>query len=222
MQPIITYIPNSSWGDKLHKAALAARLCYSSNRPLKPMDEHEEIALIRRVLQKGHMSILEHCEATFLIEKVSRNFTHQLVRHRHMAFSQQSLHYTVATDNFEIAEGHRDHWENCKKSVFKVYKQMIHLGVKPEQARHILPSGIETKILVTANLRQWLQFLDVRLCATNCTEMIVVADQIKEQLEQAFPILKEFIGPKCKFGICMEGKKYCGRKGVKVWKWKKA
>jgi thymidylate synthase, flavin-dependent len=44
-------------------------------------------------IASGHYSILEHIYFTFLIENISRSCSHQLVRHRHFSYSQQSQRY---------------------------------------------------------------------------------------------------------------------------------
>jgi thymidylate synthase (FAD) len=39
-----------------------------------------EKSFISMLINKGHLSVLEHAQATFRISDVSRTFTHQLVR----------------------------------------------------------------------------------------------------------------------------------------------
>ena len=45
------------------------------------------------MFEQGHGSIAEHASATFYITGVSRAFTHELVRHRHLSFSQLSQRF---------------------------------------------------------------------------------------------------------------------------------
>jgi len=42
------------------------------------------------ILKQQHYSIMEHASATFYIEGVSRNLTHELIRHRHLSYSELS------------------------------------------------------------------------------------------------------------------------------------
>jgi len=67
----------------------AARTCYQS----KPGEKHVIGDLILRLIKSGHHSVLEHAYATFRINGCSRSMTHQLVRHRLMAVSQESQRY---------------------------------------------------------------------------------------------------------------------------------
>ena len=72
----------------------ACRTCYSSLLPQEIFestdDEEKMLKLITRVISSGHYSTIEHIQLSFAISNVSRACTHQLVRHRHMSFSQKS------------------------------------------------------------------------------------------------------------------------------------
>ena len=193
----------------------AARLCYGQEH--KATSEAEDLALLRKILDAGHWSILEHATAAFYFSNVSRNFTHQLVRHRHMSFAQQSFHYTVATDKDapvspDLPSGCAEELiRHAFKNSFQAYAELLRIGVSKEEARHVLPSGISTRIVATANLREWVQFVQTRLCSVNCFEIKEVAGQVMMQLRSALPYLRPVLGPKCLTGPCPEGKRSCGR-----------
>lgn len=59
------------------------------------------LSLIKRVIGSGHYSTIEHIQLTFAIQNVSRACTHQLVRHRHMSFSQKSQRYVKEKGEFD-------------------------------------------------------------------------------------------------------------------------
>ena len=75
----------------------ACRTCYSADTPINIYDtaddEEKMLKLISRVISSGHYSTIEHIQISFAISNVSRACTHQLVRHRHMSFSQKSQRY---------------------------------------------------------------------------------------------------------------------------------
>ena len=91
----------------------AARTCYASESPidmwenkwgeLSPGCDYSEDGierkqkkhwkLVKKVLGSRHDSIAEHVYFTFAIEGICRACSHQLVRHRHCTFSQQSQRY---------------------------------------------------------------------------------------------------------------------------------
>ena len=75
----------------------AGRTCYLS---FDRIGAHTQKEFIQRLLKMGHESPLEHAYATFRIQNCSRAMTHQLVRHRLMAVSQQSQRY-VSEQAFE-------------------------------------------------------------------------------------------------------------------------
>jgi len=69
---------------------LAGRTCYQSQDKITPESSRE---FVKRVVKLGHLSVLEHSYATFRISECSRAMTHQLVRHRLIAASQESQRY---------------------------------------------------------------------------------------------------------------------------------
>lgn len=73
--------------------AMSARLCYSpvgAAQLEETMSDEQAAKLVRKLVEMGHFSTLEHVTFTFAIEGVSRVLTHQLVRHRIASYSQQS------------------------------------------------------------------------------------------------------------------------------------
>ena len=199
---------------------LAARLCYTQGMTIAGLRDNmtDEACekLTKKILSNRHNGVLEHPVFTFGIEGVSRDFTHQLVRHRNTSYDQQSLHYTLAGEDLEVAmpvglnDEERAEWMDAKDRSFKIYWKLVRAGHPREDARHILPGGIETKILATANLRQWLRFIELRICPVNVQEAIVVAHKIRNHLVALMPYLKDYTGPVCVTGVCTEGKKFCG------------
>lgn len=207
----------------------AARMCYNKGVSIAECLEYtntratsEEInALLLKCTRAGHTSILEHCIISFAIEGISRNCTHQIVRHRHMSFAQQSFHYTKTSDvkivpilidkkNKTTTIKIQNEAQKIANRTLALYEAMIKDGVPQEEARHVLPGGMETKIVVSASLRQWIQFCNIRSCVVNCYEIREVALQITTVLLQAFPWLNGCIGPNCKIGLpCKEGAKSC-------------
>lgn len=197
----------------LKNLIFAAKICYGKEHD--HLSEVDQIQLITKILKARHFSILEHCSLMFYITGVSRNFSHQLVRHRHISYAQQSLHYTIAEDT-SIAIGTKVPTEyiavmelQAKRAV-ELYQTLVDKGVPREEARHILPSGIATKIVCTSNLREWLHFVSIRSCKVNCEEIREVALQIEAILLAQFPWLLNYLGPSCIVNKrCYEGAKGC-------------
>jgi thymidylate synthase (FAD) len=150
--------------EKLIEAA--GRTCYLS---FDKTGEDTAARFCRMLLRSGHHSVFEHASATFRVRGGSRTFTHQLVRHRLCAFSQQSQRY-VDERGFEVVEpdsiaGNPEagrifdaHVERCRAA----YDELRGLGVPKEDARFVLPNGAQSEIVITANLREWRHILELR------------------------------------------------------------
>ena len=106
----------------------------------------------------------EFVNYTVLIQGVSRAFTHQLVRTRTASFAQQTMRILDVGKDFDYSTGKSiqfeksgDGWalyQKTMKKLSKVYRKLIdEHGVKPEDARGILPTNIHTNILMHLNLR---------------------------------------------------------------------
>jgi thymidylate synthase (FAD) len=72
----------------------AGRACYQSWTKPNPATA-TNAGYIAHLLNVGHYSVLEHGSASFYLTGVSRSFTHELVRHRHLSFSQLSQRYVA-------------------------------------------------------------------------------------------------------------------------------
>lgn len=199
--------------EALESMSFAAKICYGKED--QALDKESKVKLMTKILDAHHFSILEHANACFYISDVSRNFTHQFVRHRHMSFAQQSFHYTVATDQRApiVSNDNATHdlMEQAFEHSFSYYNELIKLGMPKEEARHVLPSGIATKIVATASIREWMQFVQIRSCMVNCYEIREVARQITTLLNEHLPFMRNYLGPQCYLtGTCNEGVKHCG------------
>lgn len=90
------YSPHMDNGDEVmdadELAEMAGRLCYKSWERPNPLTAHNK-GYLSNIISQGHFSVLEHASATFWIGGVSRSLTHELVRHRHLSFSQVSQRY---------------------------------------------------------------------------------------------------------------------------------
>ena len=70
----------------------AGRTCYQSDRG-RPVTVDSAAKFCRMLIARGHESVLEHSSKPVRFDNHSRGFTHELVRHRLAAFSQESTRY---------------------------------------------------------------------------------------------------------------------------------
>lgn len=149
------------------------------------------VAMLVRV---GHYSVLEHANATFRIRGGSRAFTHQLVRHRMASFTQQSQRY-VSEDHFRVVEppSIRKHPEahtlfsETMEKTREAYHRLQKLGIRNEDARFVLPSAIESEIVITADFREWRHIMELRGVSKAQWEIRRIALEILKILKEKAP-----------------------------------
>ncbi|MGC8765429.1 MAG: FAD-dependent thymidylate synthase [Brevinematia bacterium] len=144
-----------------------ARICYDSTERIT---EDSRITFIANLIKNGHLSVLEHAGASFLIEEISRACSHQLVRQRLATFSQRSQRYInesnfsyVIPEDIEKNSEAKKIFQNVISEITKGYKKLIELGIKKEDARFLLPNAAHTTLTMTANFREWLHIIDLRV-----------------------------------------------------------
>jgi flavin-dependent thymidylate synthase len=166
-------------------------------------------------MQNTIRSSWEFSDYIFLIEDVSRAFTHQLVRHRvGTSFAQQSQR-TVDMSGFEyvtsraIAEVDiedsdiHDIYDATMGEIKYGYDQLIKLGAKPEDARGVLPTNICTNIIFKANLRTLSQMCGERLCVKAQGEFQDVMKAIRETVISIHPWAEPALRVHCaQTGVC--------------------
>lgn len=201
--------------------AAAARLCYApigAAELLETMSDEAVRRVLKTVLTSGHLSTLEHASYTFAIDGVSRALTHQLVRHRLASYNQQSQRYvtyaeepdfivppSVQSDSAALAA-----FNSATAAVFDAYRGLLDAGVPAEDARYLLPNAMETKIVVTMNIRELLHFFELRCCNRAQWEIRGLALRMLELAEATAPYIFMDAGAACRRGPCPEGKMTCG------------
>ncbi|MBI5375765.1 MAG: FAD-dependent thymidylate synthase [Candidatus Schekmanbacteria bacterium] len=173
----------------------AGRTCYLS---FEKSGDATAGKFIRMLIKSGHHSVLEHAYATFRIRGGSRAFTHQLVRHRLCAFSQQSQRY-VSEKQFDYVEppsissnpeAHRL-FLDAMESAQSAYRELQKLGIKNEDARFVLPNAVKSEIVVSADFREWRHILELRLKPDAQWEIKDICREILRILKEKAPSVFE-------------------------------
>ncbi len=171
--------------DQVMAIERAGRTCYRSQRGEITM--HSAPKFLRMILRRGHESVIEHSCLTVRFSNVSRGFTHEMVRHRLAAYSQESTRYVdyaggkLDMEKAELAFILPPHQnigggigisvsEDLMFAVLQIavntyeqtYKMLREVGWPPQDARQFLPIGIASSIVVTANFREWRHIFKMR------------------------------------------------------------
>lgn len=177
----------------------AYRICYAS----APKDGDAELEFIAACIKRKHTSPIEHCSATFLVSGISRPCSQQLERHRIASYTQESQRY-VKFDEYEQGSIYPPSimenddaagvFASAENACFAAYKELLNEGIKPEDARFILPQTVCTRLMFTMNFRSLRNFFSLRLDPCAQWEIRQLANEIYAALMQAEPKLKYVFG----------------------------
>jgi flavin-dependent thymidylate synthase len=173
-----------------------------------PMERKlEELEYMRHTIQ----SSWEFVDYTFLIEGVSRAFTHQLVRHRHASYAQQAQR-AVDVGEFEFITGPSIDADPGLNSMYTStmallahdYAQLVAHGANRQDARGVLPTNISTNIIMKTNLRSLHDMALKRLCVKAQGEAQDVFRAMVDAVLVAHPYFDKFLRVWCAtYGTCM-------------------
>ncbi len=175
----------------------AGRTCYLS---FDKAGEDTHKKFIRMIIRSGHYSVLEHAYATFKIRGGSRSFTHQLVRHRLCAFSQQSQRYvdesnfsTIMPESIEKNKEAKTLFEDFINNAKEVYTRLQSIGIKKEDARFVLPNAVESEIVISANFRELRHIFKERCSKAAQWEIReITLEMLKIMKEHAPTVFEDF------------------------------
>lgn len=156
---------------------------------------------------------LEFVHFEFMIEGVTRAFTHQLVRHRTMSFSQQSMRFFDASESGfrtpDVHESHKGLIHAQVNEVMKTYQVLVDSGCPIEDARSILPTNVQTLISFSSSFRGLVDMAEVRLCLQSQSEFREVMVAIKNEISSK---VSPYLADKLRIACQWEGK--CGFESV--------
>lgn len=170
-------------------------------RDLADVTDAERLEYFQQVQRTKLKAPFEFVKFHFMIEGVTRAFTHQMVRQRTAAYAQESLRFAVKEDMPiglppSIAsvgddwgyEGQskesrmKEVWEETIDAVQARYDKLIDLGMPAEDARGLLPHNVLTRLHYTTDLRALLDHAGNRLCTQAQFEWRIVFARIIEAI----------------------------------------
>jgi thymidylate synthase (FAD) len=212
----VPWSPDAEGGQAL--AEFAGRACYQSWSKPNPATA-TNATYLAHILEVGHLSVLEHGTATFYITGISRSCSHELVRHRHLSYSQLSQRFVPEHDAAMVEpavigadpELHKRFMAAVEAGV-RAYDDLLagltdRLGAAGasqtasqlrkqvrQAARSVLPNATETRIVVTGNYRAWRHFIATRASEHADVEIRELAVCILRRLTSAAPnVFADFV-----------------------------
>ena len=188
----------------LKKIERCGRVCYKSEDKITD-DSCKDF--VRKIIKSGHESVLEHFSFTvkFIVD---RGVSHELVRHRIASFSQESTRYcnyggegcTFIEPCFWDEDSEKyGRWMGCCSDAEKEYLHLLKLGATPQEARSVLPNSLKTEVVMTANLREWRHFFELRTTQKAHPQMREVTIPLLKELQSLIPVVFDDIG---KVNLC--------------------
>lgn len=186
----------------------AGRACYETFDRPNPRTSTNE-AYLHHIMEVGHDALLEHASATLYIRGISRSATHELIRHRHLSFSQLSQRFVHADESevvlprlfaedeqlsrllLSAVDESRFVYEELLRSLEDKLEDEPNALLRKKQARQaaraILPNATESRIVVTGNFRAWRQFISARATEHADAEIRTVAVACLKLLRDVAP-----------------------------------
>jgi thymidylate synthase (FAD) len=189
-------------------AEFAGRACYESWHKPNPATA-TNAGYLHHILEVGHLSVLEHGSVTLYLRGVSRSLTHELVRHRHLSFSQLSQRYVperdaamvepdviaadpqlharfvAATDAALVA--YTELLDGLEDKLADAPNATLRRKQARQAARAVLPNATETRIVVTGNYRGWRHFVAMRASEHADVEIRALAVAVLRELQRIAP-----------------------------------
>lgn len=195
----------------------AGRTCYKSEREFTWETADK---FVRMLISRGHESVLEHSSVTvkFIVD---RGVSHEIVRHRIAAYSQESTRYCNYSkekfgneitfikpfffdrcEKYGIGKSYHlscrqcdqyAEWLSAMQTAELSYMRLIEAEAKPEQARSILPNSLKTEIVCTFNLREWRHFFKLRCAPAAHPQMREVTLPLFYEFKDKIPALVDDI-----------------------------
>ena len=172
------------------------RVCYKSEDLITSDSASKFVSML---VKRGHLAMIEHCSISvkFICD---RGVSHEIVRHRIASYAQESTRYcNYSKDKFnneitvikpcffeEDSNGYVLWADSCENAEFN-YFNLLKEGYTPQEARSVLPNSLKTEIVVTYNLRGWINFFKLRTPSSAHPQMREVAIPLLEEFKTYLP-----------------------------------
>lgn len=180
----------------------AGRKCYKSEAKIT---DDSAPAFVAKIIKSDHHSVLEHQSITIDVT-CNRGLSHETVRHRIAAYSQESTRYcnyskgrfgeqiTLIPMLVGLSHAQVERRLDLYRLIEHVYQAELREGVKPQQARDNLPICLKTEIMITYNLRQWRHFFGMRTTFAAHPQMRELVRPMLARFRRKVPVVFDDVG----------------------------
>ena len=201
IEPTFEFIEEVDGIKLLKKIELAKRVCYQSEDRIT---EDSYLASAADLIARGHDAMLEHASVSVMLT-IDRGVANEITRHRLASFAQSSTRYCNYSQDkfgneitvirpcfFKAGTVAYDEWFEACAFAEQRYFSLLAIGMKPEEARDVLPISTMTRLVMTANLREWRHFFKLRACGTTGKphpQMLQVAVPLLGVFKKVIPVV---------------------------------
>lgn len=137
-----------------------------------------------------------------------RSISHELVRHRALSPTQESQRFCnyskgkfggevtfIQPEYFPNADGKiglmpegTEIWYNTIMANEKMYLYLLQIGMKPQQARKVLPNSTKTEVVLTGTIGEWVHFFYLRDADDADSEMRRLAKPLRTEFNVHYTV----------------------------------
>lgn len=190
---------------------VAGRTAYQSRDKITDESAARFVKMLR---ERGHESVIEHSCMSVEFNNVCRGFTHELVRHRLAAYTQESTRYIDESNFLVVVPPDKNPDEKLVELEFndpigivpqiytfkvsfqewmnlneQMYRGLRKAGWVPQDARQVLPIGIKSQIVITTNFREWRHIFKLRTAPAAHWEIRRVMTNLLKEAKERVPII---------------------------------
>lgn len=188
----------------------AGRTCYKSESRIT---EDSAEKFVEMLVRHRHHAMIEFGD---IIVKfiTNRGVTHELVRHRHCSFAQESTRYVKYDKQMQFIKpdwcsdqllgkwedpvgakipgnvpGAEKAWMESMARAQAEYAHLLSSGWKAQQAREVLPNSLKTEIVMKANIREWRHIFTLRCAKASHPQMVALMRPLLEDMKKKLPVV---------------------------------
>lgn len=155
------------------------------------------------VIGHGDWSVVEHCSVTVLF-RTDRGTTHELVRHRLFSYTQESTRFVnygkrdmdfVRPFQLQDSSDAGFTWRDSVGQSERAYLDLLRDGIRPQEARGVLPNSLAATVACTGNLRNFRHLFLMRTSKETHPDFRRVIDPLLSTFKQSIPLIFDDIEP---------------------------